>query len=277
MHMPQVPDFRNLDRQQRAATDRFSFKNVIGNMQGQAAVPPAGPSPTPTPSITPTVTPTLTPTPTPTPTPSPYLPGGPSQFFYSDRPPTISFDSVIDNASYESYSNTLTAVKISDGVQRIDDRPFGYGPFQNQTNLSAVSLGNGLTSIGDYALYGCSSLTGIAIPNSVIRVGQRAFNNCTNNRNTTLGNSVSVIDTQAFQGNQYLFTITIPSSVVFIGQDTFTNCFIMETIYFQGDAPVIGGNGRMGSIRFNGVVYYCDVAQGFSNPFGQIPAYAIPC
>ena len=223
------------------------------------------PTPTPTPPVTPTVT--------------PYLPGGPSRFFYSDRASTISFDSVIDNASYESYFNTLTAVKISDGVQRIDDRPYGYGPFQNQTNLSAVSLGNGLTSIGDFAFYGCSSLTGIAIPNSVIKIGQYAFNNCTNNRNTTVGNSVSAMGQDAFQGNQNLVTITIPSSVVFIGRYAFANCTNTEAIYFQGDAPVIGGDGILGNIKLfpPGSVYYCDVAQGFSNPFAQIPAYAIAC
>lgn len=275
--MPQVPDFRNLDRQQRVATDRFSFKNVIGNMQGQAAVPPPGPSPTPTPSITPTVTPTLTPTPTPTPTPSPYLPGGPSQFFYSDgTAPTISFSPVIDNNSYAKY-NTLTAVKISDGVQRIEDYAYGYGVFQNQMSLSAVSLGNGLTSIGDCAFASCASLTGIAIPNSVTRIGAYTFNNCNNNRNTTIGNSVSTMGINAFQGNASLVNITIPSSVVFMGQGVFTNCQSMERIDFQGDAPAIGGNGVLGNIKFNGFVYYCPGAQGFSDPFGGIPSDTYAC
>jgi len=75
--VPNVPDFRNLDRQQRAAADRFSVKNVIGQISGQSVVPPPGPSPTPTPSVTPTntctptVTPSITPTNTATPTVTP--------------------------------------------------------------------------------------------------------------------------------------------------------------------------------------------------------------
>ena len=64
--MAVVPDFRNIDRQQRAATDRFSIKNVIGQISGQSVAPPLGS----TPSITPTNTPTPTPTPTPTVTPT---------------------------------------------------------------------------------------------------------------------------------------------------------------------------------------------------------------
>lgn len=53
--MPNVPDFRDLSRQQRASADRFSVKNVIGQISGQSTVPPPGPSPTPTPTVTPTI------------------------------------------------------------------------------------------------------------------------------------------------------------------------------------------------------------------------------
>src|SRR4029077_59472 len=40
---------------------------------------------------------------------------------------------------------------------------------------------NGLpvTSIGDYAFFGCTSLTNVTIPNSVTNIGYAAFNTCT--------------------------------------------------------------------------------------------------
>jgi hypothetical protein len=35
-----------------------------------------------------------------------------------------------------------------------------------------------VTAIGDFAFYGCSSLTGITIPNSVTAIGDEAFYDC---------------------------------------------------------------------------------------------------
>ena len=36
-----------------------------------------------------------------------------------------------------------------------------------------------MTKIGDYAFFGCTSLTSIAIPDSVTAIGNGAFSNCT--------------------------------------------------------------------------------------------------
>lgn len=79
--MPVVPDFRNINRQQRAATDRFSIKNVIGQISGQSVAPPLG--------STPSITPTNTPTPTPTPTVTPTIPANVLRIIAGDILKTI--------------------------------------------------------------------------------------------------------------------------------------------------------------------------------------------
>jgi len=45
--MPNVPEFRDLERSKRLALDRFSFKNVIGGISVQSVVPTFIPPPTP--------------------------------------------------------------------------------------------------------------------------------------------------------------------------------------------------------------------------------------
>lgn len=65
----------------------------------------------------------------------------------------------------------VTSVILPDSVTEIQDG------FQSCDNLTAVDLGNGIVSIGDFAFYGCTGLTSITIPNSVTSIGLNAFEN----------------------------------------------------------------------------------------------------
>lgn len=56
----------------------------------------------------------------------------------------------------------------------------------NKTNLVSVEIGDCVTSIGEQAFNGCSSLTSIDIPNSVTSIGNSAFYNCTSLTSTTI-------------------------------------------------------------------------------------------
>ena len=44
--------------------------------------------------------------------------------------------------------------------------------------ISSVVIENGVTSIGDYAFYGCHSLTSVIIPEGVTRIGEHGFYYC---------------------------------------------------------------------------------------------------
>ena len=46
--------------------------------------------------------------------------------------------------------------------------------------IQSVTIGDGVTSIGDSAFSGCSRLMSITIGNSVMSIGFEAFFNCTN-------------------------------------------------------------------------------------------------
>ena len=79
------------------------------------------------------------------------------------------------------------------------------------SKITAVAIGNGVATIGNYAFYGCIGLTNLNIPSSVTTIGTSAFRNC---RLTSLviPKNVTSIGNDAFYGNSTLKKLTIDSS-----------------------------------------------------------------
>lgn len=82
-----------------------------------------------------------------------------------------------------------------------------FGAFSYCTGLTSITIGNGVTSIGESAFLDCSSLTSITIGNSVTRIGLGAFQGCTGLTSITIPDSVTSINLYAFSGCTGLTTV----------------------------------------------------------------------
>ena len=60
----------------------------------------------------------------------------------------------------------------------------------NYCTLSSVSIGNAVTSIGDFAFYSCPNLVDVAIGNKVTSIGTSAFHWCSALKTIIIGSSI---------------------------------------------------------------------------------------
>ncbi len=105
---------------------------------------------------------------------------------------------------------------------------------------SIIPTDGSVTSIGDSAFYGCSSLESITIPNSVISIGDFAFSHCSSLTSITIPDSVTSIGSNAFRGCSGLTSITIPDSVTSIGTNAFCGCSSLISITIPDSVTSIG-------------------------------------
>ena len=70
--------------------------------------------------------------------------------------------------------------------------------YLNGELLTDLVIPDGVTSIGDYAFYGCTSIVSVTIPNSVTSIGEYSFQSCKNITSVTIGKGVESIGAWAF-------------------------------------------------------------------------------
>ena len=112
--------------------------------------------------------------------------------------------------------------------------------FSSCTNLTSITIPDGVMSIGDYAFSVCTSLTSITIPESVTSIGSSAFSGCRSLTSITIPESVTSIGSSAFSGCRSLTSITIPESVTSIGDSAFSGCTSLASITIPGSVTSIG-------------------------------------
>ena len=127
------------------------------------------------------------------------------------------------------------SVIIEDGVTRI-----GNYAFYNCSSLTEITIPNSVSSIGNAAFRECSGLTEITIPNSVSSIGNAAFRECSGLTEVTIPNSVTSIGSSAFRECSGLTAITIPNSVTSIGDCAFYGCSGLTTVAIPNSVTSIG-------------------------------------
>lgn len=143
----------------------------------------------------------------------------------------------------------LTGVTIGEGVQTI-----GFGAFYGCNKLSSVTISTDVTTIDSNAFYGCTALSSIEIPSSVTAINSSTFKGCTGLTSFEIPSSVTSIGSSAFSGCSGLTTIEIPSSVTSIGSSVFYNCTGLTSIEIPSSVTTIGISAFSGCTALTSIV-----------------------
>ena len=135
----------------------------------------------------------------------------------------------------------IKRIIIGDGVTTIGEYAFKYC-----SSLTSVTIPNSVTEIGSDAFRGCSALTSVNIPNSVTTIGSSAFWYCSALTSVTIPNSVTTIGENAFRDCSALTSVTIPNSVTKIGSETFRGCSVLTSVTIPNSVTTIGSEAFRG-------------------------------
>ena len=140
--------------------------------------------------------------------------------------------------TFDSSTGTLTISGTGDMADYSSDVSVPWNSYRS--SIQAVEIAEGVTSIGNYAFYQCSSLTSIEIPSSVMSIGNYAFYWCSSLTSIEISSNVTSIGNYAFYQCSNLTSIKIPSSVMSIGNRAFSYCSSLTSIEIPSSVMSIG-------------------------------------
>ena len=174
----------------------------------------------------------------------------------------------------------VKSVTIPDSVTSIADYAF-YGC----TGLKSVTIPDSVESIGNYAFYGCTGLEELTMPASAkIYQSQYTFGNCTNIEKITLTKGTGTMQSYGLSSSTsststyYVYTpwyisqckeIIIEDGVTNISDYAFDGCVGLKSITIPGSVTSIGAGD--GTDFCEGTVIYCDpgsYAESYAIKFG---------
>ena len=146
-------------------------------------------------------------------------------------------------------------------------------------DLTSITIGDEITSIGDYAFIGCQHLSKLSLGNGVKSIGTNAFDHCDGLTWVSLPSSVSTLAAGAFKNSVNLQTVYIQKSdglVSITGVSAFDGCH--SSLVIDVPTPAL-------ALQYKTASYWSNYAErlrvGFGNYLfsatdeGGTPAYAI--
>lgn len=174
-----------------------------------------------------------------------------------------------DSIEITGFNNSVSDVVIPSEIEGLPVTAISVGAFYLST-ITSIEIPNTVTSIGEMAFLGCTSLKSVKLSTGVAKIDKNAFGSCSALREVqvakdnpnfssldgvlyskaqdtlviypaaktdaayTIPGGVTSVAMYAFSENPYLETIAIPNSLIKVGNSAFFNCKNLRSVSYNG-------------------------------------------
>ncbi|WP_302166547.1 leucine-rich repeat protein [uncultured Ruminococcus sp.] len=174
-----------------------------------------------------------------------------------------------DSIEITGFNNSVSDVVIPSEIEGLPVIAISVGAFYLST-ITSIEIPNTVTSIGEMAFLGCTSLKSVKLSTGVAKIDKNAFGSCSALREVqvakdnpnfssldgvlyskaqdtlviypaaktdaayTIPGGVTSVAMYAFSENPYLETIAIPNSLIKVGDSAFFNCKNLRSVSYNG-------------------------------------------
>ena len=149
-----------------------------------------------------------------------------------------------------------------------------YGAFYNCSGLTSIKIGQNVTSIGDFAFFGCTEITNLNVAegnaaycsknNCLIEIANKTLIFGCSNSTIPADGSVTSIGDSAFGSATLTGSLIIPDGIIDIGKTAFP-CSKLTSITIPASVRTIGAYAFANSSGLETVFYNAANARVFSN------------
>lgn len=129
-------------------------------------------------------------------------------------------DSVTSIGDYAFYGASIRSLEVGKNVAVI-----GNYAFANNGTLASITFDENslLTTIRDSAFEGCTNVSSVILPDSVVSIGARAFYNIDNLKEVYISSALEEMGDYAFAANPILSKVTLGDGAKVVGNYAFVN------------------------------------------------------
>lgn len=152
----------------------------------------------------------------------------------------------------------------------------------NATSIVIQSTYNGkpVLELGEYLFYNNGAIVAVTMPNGLKTIGMAAFKNASKLTSVTIPNTVTHIHTDAFSGASALTTINMSTAIIYIGNNAFENLTALTTIDLPSSieelqSRAFGGCTSLVSVKIRALIPPLRFANSFENTPSNL-RYLVP-